>query len=149
MNLDQKNVSVPQQVKVERTGWRDLELSLRHRRWGVALPAWDIDFLLIEMDKRKPTALIEYKAWAAPQQFPTHPSYLALTELGNRADLPVFVVRYAQDFSWWRVVPLNPKAKMILPERVEINERLYVTWLYNIRGLQPPKEIFQLLDLAI
>lgn len=137
------------QSKGERTGWRDGHLSDRHRKWGLGVPAMDIDFLLLEMDKGKPSAIIEYKSEFAPEQYPTHPSYLALVELGNRAQIPVFVVRYSQTFQWFRVVPLNSEAKRILPERVEINERLYVTWLYNIRGLQPPKEIFHWIEIAI
>lgn len=133
----------------ERTGWRDGHLSERHRKWGVALPALDIDFLMVELDRCKPVGLIEYKSEFASEQYPTHPSYLSLIQLGDRANLPVFIVRYAQNFSWFKVVPLNSDAKRILPERVEVNERLFVTWLYNLRNLQPPKEIFQWLETAI
>ncbi|MGE4131890.1 MAG: hypothetical protein AB7F86_09640 [Bdellovibrionales bacterium] len=136
-------------VKQERTTWRDYELSQRHRKWGYGVPAYDIDFLLCEVDKGEPTALIEYKSeWSSPQ-FPSHPSYLTLSSLGDRSKLPVFVVRYAQDFSWFKIVPLNRFAKLILPERCTVNERLYVTWLWNLRGLQPPESIFTALDSAI
>lgn len=30
----------------ERTGWRDEEISARHRIWGVNCPAVDLDFLM-------------------------------------------------------------------------------------------------------
>lgn len=137
------------QVRQERTGWRDGHLSQRHRRWGLAVPAIDLDFLLIEYDRGKPTALIEYKGEHAPAQFPTHPSYLALCNLGDRAGVPVFVVRYAQDFSWWKVVALNNPAKGMFPQRKHFSERQFVTWLYNMRGLMPAEEIFESLDIFL
>lgn len=34
----------------ERTGWRDENLSRRHREWGFHCPAVDLGFLLIEYD---------------------------------------------------------------------------------------------------
>jgi len=137
------------QVKPERTGWRDSALSYRHRQWGIALPAVDLDLLLIEMNRAKACAIVEYKGELAAEQLPSQPSYLALSDLGNKADLPVFAVRYAHDFSWFRVVPLNGNAKKILPNRRMMSERQYVTLLYNLRGIQPPSEIFEMLDPAI
>lgn len=137
------------QAKPERTGWRDLHLSARHRKWGLACPAIDVDFLLCEYDKGKATALIEYKGEWAAKSYPSHPSYLALPNLGDRAQLPVFVVRYSMDFTFWKIIALNSVAKKMVPERVEVNEQLFVTWLYNIRGLTPPPEIFKMLESAI
>jgi hypothetical protein len=136
-------------IRGERTHWRDENLSQRHRLWGLAVPAVDIDFILLEYDKGVPTAVIEYKSSFAQEQWPSHPSYQALTALGDRADLPVFVVRYTPTFNWWKIIPLNKVAKARLPERVEVNEVLYVSWLYNLRGLHPPTEILKLLDFAI
>lgn len=137
------------QLRGERTHWRDENLSARHRLWGLAVPAVDLDFILLEYDKGTPTAIIEYKSSFAQEQWPSHPSYLALTALGDRAQLPVFVVRYSPTFNWWKIIPLNRYAKEKLPERVEVNELLYVSWLYNLRGLHPPTEILKLLDFAI
>lgn len=137
------------QVKPERTGWRDLGLSQRHRMWGLKLPAVDLDFILLEFDKSQPTALIEYKSELAAEQFPTHPSLVALTHLGNRANLPVFVVRYATNFEWFRIMPLNAVAKKIIPERITVPEREFVSWLYSIRGLSMPDEVLKLLDTTI
>lgn len=136
-------------LRGERTGWRDVNLSERHRKWGLAVPAVDLDFLLLEYDKGMPSALIEYKMELAPAQFPSHPSYRALSALGDRAALPVFVVRYAQNFSWWKIIPLNDAARKILPERSEVNEFTYVAWLHNIRGLPTPKDLFRLMEFAL
>jgi hypothetical protein len=148
--MSQRNQLVrPIEVRKERTGWRDGHLSARHRRWGLACPAVDLDFLLLEYDRGRPSALIEYKLEFSPAQVPTHPSYLALINLGDKAGVPVFAVRYAQDFSWWNVVPLSFGAKRMMPSRKKMDERQFVTFLYNIRGLQPPEEIFNELETAI
>jgi hypothetical protein len=136
-------------AKPERTGWRDAGLSGRHRLWGFKLPAVDLDFILCEFDKGKPTAIIEYKHELAKPQFSTHPSYIALSKLGDRAGLPVFVVRYSSVFEWFKVMPLNSIAKKVVPERITVDERTFVTWLYEIRGIQPPEEIFKALETAI
>ena len=130
------------EVKQERTGWRDIALSQRHRKWGWDCPAVDLDFLFLEYDRGKAVAIVEYKHEKAAPQFASHPTYQAMIDLGTRADVPVIAVRYAADFSIWKVVPLNEKAKEWLPERKEMTEREWVTLLYNIRGYDPPDSLF-------
>ena len=83
-----------QPVKQERTGWRDLRLSQRHRRWGWDCPAVDLDFLFLEYDRGKAVALVEYKHEQAAPQYASHPTYQAMIDLGNRASVPVFAARY-------------------------------------------------------
>jgi hypothetical protein len=132
------------EVKQERTGWRDLALSARHRLWGWDCPAVDIDFLMIEYDNGSPIALVEYKNECAPTQYSNHPSYRAMIELGTCSKIPVLAVRYKSDFSTFTVVPLNKFAKDLLPgaERKDMTEYEYVTFLYRIRGRKLPKHIF-------
>lgn len=131
------------EVREERTGWRDERISKRHRyHWGWDCPAIDIDFLLIEYDKGCPVALVEYKHEYAARQRVTHPSYQAIKKLADAANLPVFAVRYADDFSWWYVVPLNSIAKEWCPERKRMTEQEWVTLLYKMRGYDLPDEIF-------
>ncbi len=125
-------------VRAERTGWRDQELSLRHRAWGWDCPAVDIDFLMVEYDKGEPVAVVEYKHENAPPQSPSHPSYRALVKLADRAGLPMLFVRYAADFSWFRVTPLNDCAMAILPARLTMTEQEWVTLLYRLRGREVP-----------
>lgn len=137
------------QVKPERSGHRDLSLSERHRKWGLKLPAVDLDFILIEYDRGRPAAIVEYKSIFAGEQYPSHPSYMALSQLGDRANLPVFVVRYTPCFTEWRIIPLNVVAKKVVPERISVDERTFVTFLYQLRGLEPPAEIFKMLETAI
>ena len=49
------------EVRAERTGWRDEELSQEHRKWGFDCPTVDIDFLMLEYDTGRASALVEYK----------------------------------------------------------------------------------------
>jgi hypothetical protein len=138
-----------QTVRPERTGWRDQGLSERHRRWGWHCPAIDLDFLLLEFDSGKAVALVEFKHERAALQWPTHPSYQALIDLGNRAGLPVFACRYADDFSWWRPVPLNRIAKTSLPHRQNMTEQEWVSFLYQLRGRKLPDDLFVQTAVAI
>ena len=129
------------EVRPERTGWRDEGISRRHREWGSGCPALDIDFLLIEYDNGVPKALVEYKNEHAQPQYSSHPSYQALIQLGNSSRIPVFACRYASDFSWWRVVPLNEYARFYVPDRTEMDELGWVSLLYKIREKQVPDDV--------
>jgi len=136
-------------VKQERSGWRDLELSQRHRRWGWDCPAVDLDFLFLEYDRGKAVALVEYKHERAAPQYASHPTYLAMIDLGTRAGIPVFAARYKADFSEWNIVPLNRKALDFLPERKQMTEVEWVTFLYTIRGYVPPADMLKGLNVEI
>jgi hypothetical protein len=136
-------------VRDERTGWRDQALSQRHRFWGWDCPAVDLDFLFLEYDRGKATALVEYKNEHAGPQRASHPTYQALIDLGTRANIPVFAVRYSDDFSWWRVIPLNSVAKKHLSNRAEMTEKQYVEFLYKMRGYSVPKDVLDGLEIAI
>jgi len=129
-------------VKQERSCWRDLRLSQRHRRWGWDCPAVDLDFLFLEYDKGKAVALVEYKHEKAAPQYATHPTYQAMIDLGNKAGIPVFASRYFDDFLQWIITPLNIHATKWLPERVTMTECEWVKFLYHIRGYELPDGIF-------
>lgn len=137
------------EVRKERTGWRDAKLSERHRHWGWDCPAVDLDFLFLEYDRGKAVALVEYKHEKAMPQKASHPTYQALIDLGTRAGIPVFACRYADDFSWWRVVPLNEKAKEFIPERIEVDEAGWVKLLYKIRGYDVPQSLLEGLNITL
>ena len=53
---------------------------------------------------------------------------------GLDAGLPVFAVRYAADYSWYKATPLNAKAKEWLAEQTEMIEEVSIDLLYKIRG---------------
>jgi hypothetical protein len=126
-------------VREERSRWRDLALCDRHRQWGWNCPAVDVDLLFLEYDSGKSVALVEYKhELAAPAKL-GHPSYQALIDLGNRAGLPTYVVRYADDFSWWKAQPLNDHAKRWLSGSAVLTEAQWVELLYRMRGRALPE----------
>ena len=131
------------EVKKERSGWRDLALSKRHRRWGWDCPAVDLDFLFLEYDRGQPVAIVEYKHEMARPQYASHPTYQAMINLGTRAGVPVFAVRYRADFSEWSAVPLNEIARKWLPSKSVMTEREWVSFLYKIRGYTAPAELFE------
>jgi len=127
-------------VREERTGWRDQRISLRHKAWGWDCPALDIDFLMLEYDGGKAAALVEYKHERAPEVRIGHPSVRAIIDLADRAGIPAFLVRYADDFSWWYPTPLNDRAKALLPEGRHLTEEKWVELLYRSRGRDLPLE---------
>ena len=136
-------------VKGERSGWRDLKLSERHRHWGWDCPAVDLDFLFLEYDRGKAVAIIEYKHERAAPQYASHPTYQAMIDLGDRAGIPVLACRYADDFTTWKAIPLNSAARQILPERTEMSEAEWVSFLYRLRGYDCPDTVINGLQIAI
>ena len=109
----------------------------------------DLDFLFLEYDRGKAVAIVEYKHERAARQFPTHPTYQAMIDLGDRAALPVFGVRYADDYSWWRVTALNGAAKKWVPSPVQMDEHVWVTLLYRLRGYDLPESVFVDAEVAL
>lgn len=137
------------QVREERTGWRDEGISHRHRRWGWDCPAVDLDFLLLEYDRGKASAIVEYKNEHAQPQYASHPTYQAMIDLGNKANIPVIACRYSDDYSEWKVVPLNDKAKEFIPKRITLSENEWVKLLYIIRGYDVPQSVLDGINIEI
>lgn len=102
----------------------------------------DIDWLVAEYDQAKPVAIVEYKHEQAPPIKLNHVNCRVLAKLGDMAELPVFIVRYADDFSWMRIAPLNDLARQWAPLRAEMTEPEYVSLLYKIRGREMPADLF-------
>lgn len=137
------------EVRQERTGWRDETLSRRHRRWGWDCPAVDLDFLFLEYDRGKASAIVEYKNEHAAPQYASHPTYQAMIDLGDKAQIPVLACRYSDDFQTWKVTPLNKAAKKILPQRTELSEKQWVSLLYKIRGYDVPQSVLDGIDIEV
>lgn len=122
-------------TRLERTGWRDQEISQRHRDWGFNCPAVDLDFLMVEYNLGKPVGLIEYKHHRA--RFPNllHATYLALSEMADVAQLP-FVLAFYWPAIWaFRVTPVNAIAKQHFDDDEMLTERQFVQRLYRLRRL--------------
>ncbi len=136
-------------VAQERTGWRDEEISRRHRKWGVGCTATDIDFLLIEYEHNCPKAIIEYKHEFAPPQYASNAQYQTLINLGNMAKILIIACRYSDDFSHYKVVALNEYAKKFIPERADFDEIGWVSLLYKIRGHEVTPEFLKSMEVEI
>lgn len=127
------------EVRAERTGWRDEWISLKHKQWGWDAPAADIDFLLCEYDYCQPKGIVEYKEKRADLRC-SRANLKAVSNLGDMAGLPFFVVIYCRTDVSFKVHPWNDIAKQVLPVMQEMCEPEYVDFLYRIRGRRSPNQ---------
>ena len=133
----------------ERTGWRDKDLSGRHRDWGHDCPMSDLDFIGTEYDNREPVALIDYKLRQNPYEplprtvrlLKDDSNLWVLGRLGALAQIPSFVVFYGRQFAWFQVQGLNKIGVNKTPEAQPMSEKDYVRFLYELRGRKLPEEI--------
>lgn len=132
-------------VKPERTEWRDLRISKRHRQWGFDAPSVDLDFLpLVEYNHRIPVAIVEYKHEFAPPQWGADASLQALKYLADSAKIPFIICIYADDFSWFRVTAFNEKARSWIPGKYQkMSEPQWVNFIYELRGSKPSPEVMK------
>lgn len=90
-------------------------LHKKHKDWGLGLYAVDPDFVLVEYAIRGGSpmlcALVEYKSEFAELCRPSSPNVRVMVALASRANLPMFGVRYLNDFSRWTVRALNQQAE--------------------------------------
>jgi hypothetical protein len=117
-----------------------VEISDRHRLWGYDLPAFDLDFMMIEYDLCKCVAIIEYKNEHADPFNSDSANCRAMIHLSRHreGDLPAFCVRYASDFSWFEVTALNQAGEAWFSPPATISEGEYRNFLYRIRRRNPP-----------
>lgn len=157
-------------TKHEVTGDRDLWLSQRHRTWG-PLYASDIDNIslehnaempMAEYNNRKPVALIDYKTWNTPTRHDASTDVLIDLATHYQTDthpngLPMFVVLWHADQHYigpanrqpiiFRAIPKNSEARHEMDRRRfqqktdVMSERAYVTWMYQLRHLDPPTDL--------
>lgn len=136
-------------VAVERSGWRDQELSARHRMWGWDNPMVDVDWLVIEYDNARAVALIDYKESGSPRVGdPKDHSTRAFAGVASDARRPAFTVRYHRPGEHWPekgweffVIPLNDLAREAMPHTPRLDEVSFVTWLYALRGRDLPEDV--------
>lgn len=160
--MAQKNVSSPAgraQGSTERLGWRDEAISKRHRLYGFDCPAVDVDFLMIEYDRGKPVALVEYKHFHAlgpGYQINTsillHPSYRALLSLANASKIPFLIAYYHPEVWSFKILPANNRACTwfrFSKRNQWIAEYDFVCTLYAIRGSRPEQAILEQLSTQI
>lgn len=134
-------------VKQERSGWRDRDISKRHREWGFNCPATDVDFL--EYDQGRGVALCEWKHERAKMyDSEKDVNIKALRNLANSAKIPFFVIIRANDLSWFDVYPENKTAKETMTRGGlddhcfrATSELDFVQFLYWLRGRVVPDAI--------
>ena len=123
----------PDSSRQERTGFRDEAISRRHRTWGFNCPARDIDFLMVESDKRLPVALVDYKHVNASESEVNSREHEPIINMADKCEIPFFIVLY-DDVRWWfTVIPKNKFAKEIT-KTVTLTEHDYVWFQYELRG---------------
>jgi hypothetical protein len=129
------------ETRQERTGWRDEEISERHRQWGFNCPAVDIDFLMVEYDVGRPAAVVEYKHHQAWMPDIMHPSYKAIRSLADASGIPFLLTFYWPGGWTFRVHPCNKKAlEFFRYPNESVDEDEYVKRLYAIRGRAIPEK---------
>ena len=127
----------------EITGWRDENISRRHRKYGSNCPAVDLDFVLIEYSNAKPAALIEYKSGTIHSVDMNSPSHLTLRALADAALIPFAVACYDSETWTYNIHPGNQLACEFFPYDEMLTERQYVETLYKIRGIEPEESILK------
>ncbi len=124
----------PTWSRPERTGWRDQEISARHRTWGFNCPAVDLDFLMVEYNMGKPVALVEYKHFRANRPNVQHATYRALLDLANASAVPFYLAFYWPDIWAFEILPINDLAFTWFRDGETLSERRYVERMYQMRG---------------
>ncbi len=131
----------------ERTGWRDQELSRRHRRWGFACPAVDLDFVLVEFGPGMPVALVEYKHFSARRVDLEHPTYRALRALADREPaIPFLIARYWPGSWAFAVQSANPTAEQLFGREHRFSESEFVAALYALRAVTIQEQVLRHLN---
>lgn len=144
----------------ERTEWRDLEFSIRHREFGDNVPFTDCDgFAGIEYDQFTAVAFVEYKKEFAKQDFEHSAHTRVMRDTAMKAGLMFFVVVYSGSFNWYLLVAMTERSgrslnafkeehaalgharlneRLTTPDRWHVTEKGYITWLYWIRSRKLP-----------
>jgi hypothetical protein len=126
-------------------------LGLRHRLYGVDLPAVDIDFLLCEYNRNRAVALIEYKHCSAGEdrmhwdgrdvpRVLTKSAIVTLRNLAERARLPLLVAFYDPDSWRYDIYELFDGRGFSLKNEC-LTELEFVRFLYKLRGMKMPEEL--------
>jgi len=130
-------------TKEERSGgWRDKEISERHRYWyGSNCPMVNFDFLVVEYDHLEPMAIIDYKHYEKglqPWEPLKDPNFQVLVKVADRLGVPCLIAIYKPKDWWYRVFPLNDAARRFYEYGQDLTEVEYVQSLYRLRGRDGP-----------
>jgi hypothetical protein len=89
-------------------------------------------------------AIIAYRHEDEGPEDASEPKFRAVAQIGNRADLPAFKVRYADDYSWFDVSPLNDRAREFVGWPCRLTEAEWAAVCRVICGLPVQGHFFPL-----
>lgn len=157
-------------VRAERTGFRDAGLqtrieqwgdsfvandvssqslpdsiSRRHRDWGWDCPATNLDCLMYEYNDHQPVVLLDYKCKLPNVRDRVISSTKAIRNLAIKANIPFFVVYY-NNIAWsFQLDPIGAQAESTMRSVFEplqtISELQFVSFLYGLRKQPLPATI--------
>jgi len=125
----------------ERTGWRDEEISKRHRNfWGPGCHAIDLDFIMIEHHFGKVVALIDYKHHHAARPCENfreeNKNFKACASMADKSEVPFMIVYYWPPTYAVRVYPGNTIADSYFRAPYQdLCERDFVSGLHQLREI--------------
>ena len=124
-------------VKPRFTDFGDGAISDWHRSLGDEMPAVDLDKVLIEYDRGRPKAVIDYKHVNSKNVDWVSPSFSAMRELcsARTYEIPLMVVRFDDRLTEFAVQPVNLTASAILSgnPRRKMTEQQYKIFLETVR----------------
>lgn len=132
------------EVKQETTGWRDDNLSARHRSWGVNCPATDLDLTLVEFNWRVPVAIIDYKHGNSKdsiRDIVRTDAVQAQLKLAEMANIAFAVVMYWRQPWQFKTYPGNEKARQWFKTGELLSELEFVRILHKIRNFELPDKV--------
>lgn len=127
-------------VPVERSRFRDEWISQWHRSLGYGFPAVDVDFLLIEYDRRIPIALIDYKA-RAPKDSDidqTSANIQAICWMADASGLSFWWTYYRAESKQFYPRPMNELARGLIKRERWMDEDEYTRFLKHLRTVGNP-----------
>ncbi len=147
-------------ISREKTRKRNLQYNIRHHYYGASLRMYDIDSVEVDPVTDMPVGLIETKYGIIGEVDLGTAQFKLLCNMAVPFNIPVICLVYypldendkmvdADDpglavHMQFCVIPVNDKAKTLLPDpagRKRMTELEWVTFLYGLRGLSVPSHL--------
>jgi hypothetical protein len=122
------------EVRKERTDWRDSGLIRFHERFFYTVPSDNTEFLMVEYDKSTPVAIVDYRL--KNRLIKGYSNSVRLLCDSEKINLPYFSCEYEignNRINKIFITPFNIKANAIFNGENEFTEKDYVIKLYDIR----------------
>jgi hypothetical protein len=137
------------QVRRERTDWRDSRLNEEHIEYGYVCPCDNVEFLMVEYDRSRPVALVDYRL---RNGVISETSGLLRHLCDNRhSSIPYFIAEYEfnnEQIQKIAIIPGNETAFNLIGFREGLSEKDLVRLLYDLRESTVPGRREQGIELA-